>query len=61
MAPCDEFSHFARRASTRLHAAVLKETLQFLDGGRRGFTLRLKKRGEAILSSGARLVLIPGG
>jgi hypothetical protein len=41
MAPCDEFSHYVHQAKERLAPDVLKETLQFLDGGTRGFTLEL--------------------
>jgi hypothetical protein len=41
-APCDEFSHFAARSQhERLPAAKLKDTLQFLGNGRRGFLLVL--------------------
>lgn len=40
--PCDEFSHFvARSQQERLPAAKLKDTLQFLGNGRRGFLLVL--------------------
>ncbi len=38
--PCEEFSHFAdNRQHEELPAAELKDTLQFLDRGRRGFLL----------------------
>lgn len=41
-APCDEFSHFAAESQgQRLPANELKETLQFLGDGRRGFLLSL--------------------
>ena len=41
-APCDEFSHFAAASQEqRLPAEELKETLQFLGNGRRGFLLTL--------------------
>jgi hypothetical protein len=41
-APCDEFSHFAAKSQEeRLEAKELKDTLQFLGGGRRGFLLKL--------------------
>jgi hypothetical protein len=47
-APCDEFSHFAaRNQHERLPAAKLKETLQFLGNGRRGFLLVLSEGQEA--------------
>jgi hypothetical protein len=47
-APCDEFSHFvARSQHERLPAAKLKETLQFLGNGRRGFLLVLSDGQEA--------------
>jgi hypothetical protein len=40
--PCDEFSHFAAASQEqRLPADDLKETLQFLGNGRRGFLLTL--------------------
>jgi hypothetical protein len=41
-APCDEFSHFAAESQgQRLGAAELKDILQFLGNGRRGFLLTL--------------------
>lgn len=41
-APCDEFSHFAANSlEQRLEAEELKDILQFLGGGRRGFLLKL--------------------
>jgi hypothetical protein len=41
-APCEEFSHFAANSQDeRLHADKLKETLQFLRNGRRGFYLSI--------------------
>ena len=41
-APCDEFCHFAAdRPGQRLPANELKEALQFLGDGRRGFLLTL--------------------
>jgi hypothetical protein len=41
-APCDEFSHFAANSQEeRMKPEELKDTLQFLGGGRRGFLLRL--------------------
>ena len=42
--PCDEFSHFAaQRQKERLPAQELKEILQFLSDGRRGFLMVLKE------------------
>lgn len=55
MAPCDEFSHYVNGAADRLPAQVLKETLQFLDGGTRGFALQLVGAFEARLLTGAKL------
>jgi len=41
-APCAEFSHFAAHSQdTRMPAKELKDTLQFLGNGRRGFLLVL--------------------
>ena len=41
-APCNEFSHFAANSQhERLSADELKNTLQFLNNGRRGFLLAL--------------------
>lgn len=46
-APCDEFSHFAAQSQEeRLPAGDLKEVLQFLGDGRRGFLLILAKEQE---------------
>jgi MOSC domain-containing protein YiiM len=43
-APCDPFSHFAAdNPEGRLAAEVLKETLQYLGDGRRGFLLKLEE------------------
>jgi hypothetical protein len=43
-APCEEFSHFAaRRQNEKIPAAELKEILQFLHNGRRGFLLVLSE------------------
>ena len=42
--PCDEFSHFAASSQNkRLQPAELKEALQFLNNGRRGFLLVLSE------------------
>jgi hypothetical protein len=44
VAPCEEFSHFAANSQDeRLSADKLKETLQFLGNGRRGFYLSLSE------------------
>ena len=46
-APCDEFSHFAAQSQDeKLPAAELKDVLQFLNNGRRGFLLLLSKGQE---------------
>jgi hypothetical protein len=43
-APCEEFSHFvANSQDERLPADKLKETLQFLGNGRRGFYLSISE------------------
>ncbi len=45
--PCDEFSHFVTQSQDeRLPAGKLKETLQFLREGRRGFLFVLAKGQE---------------
>ena len=45
--PCDEFSHFsALSQDKRLEPAKLKETLNFLNKGRRGFLLVLNEGQE---------------
>lgn len=61
MAPCNEFSHFVHQAEDRLPSEILKETLQFLDGGRRGFTLTLVPGDGApgLVQPGAKLLLQP--
>jgi hypothetical protein len=47
-APCSEFSHFAARSQNeQLPAEKLKDTLQFLGNGRRGFLLVLSDGQEA--------------
>ncbi len=46
-APCEEFSHFAARSQDeKLPAGDLKDILQFLNNGRRGFLLVLGKGQE---------------
>jgi hypothetical protein len=48
-APCDEFSHFAADSQQeRLSAAELKDTLQFLNKGRRGFLVLLQEGQEPV-------------
>ncbi len=47
-APCEEFSHFAAQSQDKkLPATVLKDVLQFLNNGRRGFLLLLSKGQES--------------
>lgn len=47
-APCEEFSHFAANSQDKkLPAAELKNTLQFLNNGRRGFLLILSEGQDA--------------
>jgi hypothetical protein len=59
-APCNEFSHFAARSQhERLPAAELKETLQFLGNGRRGFLLVLgEDQEEAEVRPGDKVFVI---
>jgi hypothetical protein len=59
MAPCNEFSHYVHRNGEKLPADVLKNTLQFLDGGTRGFALELVDSETARLVPGARLCIEP--
>jgi len=48
--PCNEFSHFAANSrGQRLPAADLKNTLQFLNKGRRGFLLALADGQENVI------------
>jgi len=48
--PCNEFSHFAANSQgQRLPAADLKNTLQFLNKGRRGFLLALADGQENVI------------
>jgi len=45
-APCDEFSHFAANSpDERIEAEKLKDILQFLGDGRRGFLLKMSGDG----------------
>ena len=47
-APCEEFSHFVtQHQQDRLPAEKLKEVLQFLNFGRRGFLLVMRKGRQA--------------
>jgi len=59
-APCDEFSHFAANSQhERLPADKLKNTLQFLNNGRRGFLLVMKDGQEtATVQAGDRVFAI---
>ena len=59
-APCDEFSHFAANSQhEHLPATELKETLQFLHNGRRGFLLGLSDGAEAaIIQAGDRVFAV---
>ena len=43
-APCVEFSHFAHLSADPLTSDELRSTLQYLDGGMRGFYARLADR-----------------
>jgi hypothetical protein len=59
-APCEEFSHFAARSQKeRLPAGELKEILQFLNKGRRGFLMVLKEsQGEGIVRPGDKVFVV---
>jgi len=59
-APCKEFSHFvAQSQDKKLPAAELKDTLQFLNHGRRGFLLVLRADQEAaIVQAGDRVFAV---
>jgi hypothetical protein len=55
-APCVEFSRFANLGADPLSSDQLRETLQFLDGGVRGFYLRLAAgQGDAEVRAGDRV------
>ncbi len=62
-APCEEFSHFAANSQeARLPADQLKETLQFLGKGRRGFLFVMKDGQEsAVVREGDRVFAIEPG
>ena len=57
MAPCDEFSHFSAQAEGRLSPEKLKQALQFLSDGRRGFTLEILDPDPSLIHLGARVFL----
>ena len=48
-APCVEFSLFAASHGMALPAPQLKETLQFLDGGKRGFYATVAGQSDEML------------
>ena len=55
-APCVEFSHFAHLSAGPLTSDELRSTLQFLDGGMRGFYARLADgQPEAEIRAGDRI------
>jgi hypothetical protein len=57
MLPCQPFSRFCLQAGERAPAPVMKETLQFLDNGMRGFAVVLG--GEtAVIHPGDKLFLV---
>ena len=58
--PCDEFSHFATQSQDeRLPAGKLKETLQFLGEGRRGFLFVLATgQDEGIVRPGDKVYVV---
>lgn len=58
--PCSEFSHFAAQSQhKKLPAAELRDTLQFLSNGRRGFLLVLSADQEsAIVRPGDRVFVV---
>ena len=62
-APCAEFSHFAARSQNKqLPPPKLKDTLQFLGNGRRGFLLVLSEvQGPATVRSGDKVFVVGMG
>lgn len=57
MLPCEPFSRFCLQDGDRAPAPIMKETLQFLDNGMRGFAVVLG--GEtAVIHSGDKLFLV---
>lgn len=58
-APCDAFTRFTHQTTEHLPADVMKETLQFLNDGRRGFLLMLADQaGEALISTGDEVLVL---
>jgi hypothetical protein len=56
--PCEEFSHFvAQRQEERLSAGELKEILQFLGEGRRGYLMVLKE-GQGVVRPGDKVIVL---
>ena len=53
-APCVEFSRFAHLSAEPLTSDQLRTTLQFLDGGMRGFYARLADGQRGAVDSGRR-------
>src|SRR5438874_288304 len=61
-APCVEFSQFAASHGMALPANQLKETLQFLDAGKRGFYASVAGQSdEMVVQAGDRLFVEYGG
>lgn len=62
-APCEEFSHFAARSQDeKLPAGDLKDILQFLNNGRRGFLLVLGKGQEdGVVRPGDKVYVVESG
>lgn len=57
-APCVEFSRFVNLGADPLTADELRATLQFLDGGRRGFYARMAPRSpDALVRPGDRVFI----
>ena len=58
-APCVEFSRFAHLSAEPLTSDQLRTTLQFLDGGMRGFYARLADgQGDAEIRAGDRVFVV---
>ena len=59
-APCEEFSHFAAQSQEeKLPAGELKEILQFLSDGRRGFLMVLKDgQEEGVVRPGDKVFVV---
>jgi hypothetical protein len=60
-APCVEFSLFAANHGMALPAAQLKETLQFLDGGKRGFYATVVGQSDQMLVQAGDRVFVDDG